>query len=76
MMGTLAAIRAGLGTGRLACALGDAQPDLIRVYGPIHTEFGLWILTHERLRHTARVQTVLRFFATCIQEWLTKKYPE
>lgn len=70
MMGTLAAVRAGYGVGRLARALGDSDSDLVRVCELSSPEPEVWALTHERLRRTARVQAVVRFLSPRLQEWL------
>ena len=60
--GLLTAIRSGFGVSVLPCVVGDADPDLIRCLPP-RGEHGrvLWLLTHERVRHTPRVRTVIDF---------------
>jgi DNA-binding transcriptional LysR family regulator len=51
------AAQAGLGLAALPCYLGDTSPDLVCVHPPIAAmETALWILTHEDLRHTARIR--------------------
>ena len=67
--GLLAAARAGLGLAVLPSLVADLDPDLVRClpHEPNH-EFELWLLTHERLRHTPRVRAVLDF----LYERLTK----
>jgi DNA-binding transcriptional LysR family regulator len=58
------ATQAGLGLAALPCYLGDTTPDLVRVHRPIaEMETGLWILTHEDLRHTARIRAFSDFVA-------------
>lgn len=55
---------AGLGLVALPCYLGDRLPGLVRVRGVVaamSTE--LWILTHDDLRHTARIRAVMDWFA-------------
>ena len=61
-MGMLSAIRSGLGIAVLPCVVADAEPDLIRCVPP-KGEHGrvLWLLTHERVRHTPRVRTAIDF---------------
>ena len=60
--GMLSAIRSGLGIAVLPCILADAQPDLVRCIPPkAHHARSLWLLTHERVRHTPRVRAVIDF---------------
>ncbi|WP_129794160.1 LysR family transcriptional regulator [Sphingosinicella sp. CPCC 101087] len=60
--GLLAAVRAGFGVAALPCFVADNDPDLIRCLPPRRKEErGIWLLTHERLRHTPRVRVVLDF---------------
>jgi DNA-binding transcriptional LysR family regulator len=60
--GMLSAIRSGLGLAVLPIILGDSDPDLVRCIPPkAHHERSLWLLTHERVRHTPRVRAVIDF---------------
>ena len=61
-MGMMSAIRSGLGIAVLPCVVADADPDLIRCVPPRdgHGRV-MWLVTHERLRHTPRVRTVIDF---------------
>lgn len=60
--GMLSAVRAGFGLAVLPCMVADFDPDLIRCLPPDpDNERGLWVLTHERLRHTPRIRAVLDF---------------
>ena len=60
--GLLAAARAGLGLAVLPSLVADLDPDLVRCLPPEPDHrFELWLLTHERLRHTPRVRAVLDF---------------
>jgi len=60
--GMLSAIRSGLGIAVLPTILADAQPDLVRCIPPkTHHKRSLWLLTHERVRHTPRVRAVIDF---------------
>jgi DNA-binding transcriptional LysR family regulator len=54
---------AGMGLAALPCFLGDAEEKLQRLDGiePILGS-GLWLLTHEDLRHTARIRAFMDFF--------------
>ncbi len=62
--GLLSAVRSGLGLAVLPCSVADLEPDLVRCLPPIReTKRGVWLVTHERLRHTPRVRTVIDFFA-------------
>jgi len=60
--GLLAAVRTGVGLAVLPTLVADFEPDLIQCLPPEPgNERGLWLLTHERLRHTPRVRAVLDF---------------
>jgi DNA-binding transcriptional LysR family regulator len=60
--GLLSAVRAGVGLAVLPSLIADLDPDLIMCLPPEPgNERGLWLLTHERLRHTPRVRIVLDF---------------
>jgi DNA-binding transcriptional LysR family regulator len=62
--GLLASVRAGFGITVLPSFFAEREPDLVRcVEGPSGDETGLWLLTHERLRHTPRVRAVMDFVA-------------
>ena len=60
--GLLSGIRSGFGIAVLPCVVADADPDLIRCFPPRRDhERVLWLFTHERVRHTPRVRTVIDF---------------
>ncbi|EPX77746.1 LysR family transcriptional regulator [Litoreibacter arenae] len=63
--------KAGLGLAVLPCAIADLKPDLIRA-AELPGVFGLdlWLLTHEDLRHTARIRAVLEFLTPALTESL------
>lgn len=62
LTGILAALREGMGRGLLPCFMGDRTPGLKRLTGPIsEAKSALWLLTHEDLRHTARVRAFMDF---------------
>ena len=62
--GLLAGVRSGMGLTILPAFLADHEPDLIRCIPPKADDTtGLWLLTHERLRHVPRVRIVLDFLA-------------
>jgi DNA-binding transcriptional LysR family regulator len=60
--GLLSGIRSGFGIAVLPCIIADAEADLIRCLPPRSDhERMLWLFTHERVRHTPRVRTVIDF---------------
>jgi DNA-binding transcriptional LysR family regulator len=60
--GLLSAVRAGVGLAVLPVLVAELDPDLIMCLPPEPgNERGLWLLTHERLRHTPRVRAVTDF---------------
>jgi DNA-binding transcriptional LysR family regulator len=60
--GLLASVRAGVGLTVLPTFIGRQEPDLIECLPPDEDDkIALWLLTHERLRHTPRVRAVLDF---------------
>jgi DNA-binding transcriptional LysR family regulator len=61
-MGLLSSVRAGVGLAALPSFVADRDPDLIRCLPPKpDDEISLWLVTHERLRHTPRVRAVMDF---------------
>jgi DNA-binding transcriptional LysR family regulator len=66
VLGLVYAVKSGVGLGALPTALGDAEPDLVRVLGPIPELARSWrLLTHPDLRHTPRISA---FFDFMIEE--------
>jgi DNA-binding transcriptional LysR family regulator len=60
--GLLSAVRSGLGLAALPCAIAEPDPELVRCLPPASAESRqIWLLTHERLRHTPRVRIVMDF---------------
>ena len=60
--GMLSAVRAGFGLAVLPCMVADFDPELVQCLpSDPDNERGLWVLTHERLRHTPRIRAVLDF---------------
>lgn len=60
--GLLSGVRSGFGLGVLPCIVADADPDLVRCVPPRsdhHRE--MWLLTHDRVRHTPRVRLTIDF---------------
>ena len=61
-MGMMSAIRSGLGIAVLPTIIADADPDLVQCLPPKDDhERSLWLVTHERVRHTPRVRVVIDF---------------
>jgi DNA-binding transcriptional LysR family regulator len=60
--GLLSGVRSGFGIAVLPCIVADGDPELIRCIPP-RDDHGrvLWLFTHERVRHTPRVRTVVDF---------------
>jgi DNA-binding transcriptional LysR family regulator len=60
--GLLSAVRSGVGIAVLPCIVADGDPDLVRCLPP-RRDHGrtLWLLTHERVRHTPSVRIVSDF---------------
>jgi DNA-binding transcriptional LysR family regulator len=60
--GLLSAVRSGFGIAVLPCIVADGDPDLIRCIAP-REDHGrvLWLLTHERVRHSPAVRAVIDF---------------
>lgn len=65
VLGLLHSARAGVGIAALPTALGDAEPDLVRLFGPVPELTRIWrILTTPALRRTPRVDAFFRFIAS------------
>ena len=61
--GLLMAVRSGFGIAVLPCVVADGDPELVRCIPPrADHQRRMWLLTHERVRHTPRVRTVIDFF--------------
>jgi DNA-binding transcriptional LysR family regulator len=65
---TMAALaEAGLGVAALPCYLGDRSIMLRRLTAPVEAmRSGLWVLTHEHLRRTARIRTFMEFVGAAL----------
>jgi DNA-binding transcriptional LysR family regulator len=62
VLGLVYSAKAGVGLAALPTALGDAEPDLVRVLGPIPELARIWrVLTTPGLRHTPRVAALFDF---------------
>ena len=68
IVGQMLAARAGIGVALLPCYLGDQEPDLARVFGPMpELVRDLWLVTHADLRRTARVRAFLERIGTALE---------
>lgn len=62
VLGLIYSVKAGLGVGALPLPLGDAEPDLVCVIGPVPELTRIWrILTTPELRRTPRVSAFFDF---------------
>jgi DNA-binding transcriptional LysR family regulator len=62
VLGLIYSAKAGVGLAPLPTALGDAEPDLVRVLGPIPELTRIWrVLTTPELRRTPRVAALFDF---------------
>jgi DNA-binding transcriptional LysR family regulator len=60
--GLLTAVRSGFGIAVLPCIVADGDPDLLQCVPPREDHHrSMWLLTHERVRHTPRVRIVVDF---------------
>ncbi len=68
VLGLIYALKAGLGIGPLPLPLGDAEPDLVRVLGPVAELSRIWrLLTTRELRRTPRVAAFFDFIVDEIE---------
>lgn len=66
VLGLVSAVKSGIGIGPLPTALGDAEPDLVRVLGPIPELARSWrVLAHPDIR---RIPRIAAFFDFVIEE--------
>lgn len=64
VLGLVHAVKAGIGVAPLPTAIADAEPDLVRLFGPVDELTRIWrLLTTPELRRTPRVNAVFEFFA-------------
>lgn len=69
VLGLMAAVKSGIGIGALPTAIADAEPNLLRVLGPIPELGRSWrLLTHPDLRHTPRIAAFFNFMANAGDE--------
>lgn len=76
-VGLLASVRAGFGVTVLPSFFAERDPDLVRCIDPVGgDETSLWLLTHERLRHTPRVRAVMDFVGDRLSRMAREEIPE
>jgi DNA-binding transcriptional LysR family regulator len=64
VLGLVYAVKSGIGLAPLPTALGDNEPDLVRVLGPIPELARIWrVLAHPDTRRTPRVSAFFEFIA-------------
>ena len=62
VLGLLYSVKAGMGVAALPAAIADAEPELVRVLGPIPELARIWrLLTRAELRNTPRVSAFFDF---------------
>ncbi len=65
MIAAIGAVRAGIGATRMACFLGDTDPELARLPGVALFDYmAIWLLTHPDLKDVPRVAAFMEFAAT------------
>ena len=69
-LATLAAIRAGVGIGACQAPLAAREPALVRVLPRLSLPLEVWLVTHEDLRHVARVRVVLDHLAEALAAYV------
>jgi DNA-binding transcriptional LysR family regulator len=66
VLGLLYSAKAGVGIAALPAPIGDGEPELVRLFGPVPELTRIWrLLTRAELRHTPRVSA---FFDFMIEE--------
>lgn len=68
VLGLLNSVKASIGIAPLPTALGDAEPDLVRVLGPVPELTRIWrVLAHPDVRRTPRVAAFFDFMVDEIE---------
>jgi DNA-binding transcriptional LysR family regulator len=63
-----AAARAGVGVAPLPCYLGDRDPALVRVHGPVTAmAAAMWVLIHPDLRRVVRIRAFVDFVLPALE---------
>ena len=67
MMGQLIAVQAGLGIAILPCFMGDADPNLEKLFSVTEEgDYHVWLLVHSDFRQTARVRAFVEFVSKAV----------
>jgi DNA-binding transcriptional LysR family regulator len=67
LLGILHGCEAGMGAALLPCFMGDTRKKMLRLGGIIpQAASAFWLLTHEDLRHTARVRAFMDFMGDAL----------
>jgi len=70
ILGHLLTVRSGYGIACLPVHIGDPEPDLLRVIGPLPELMGeFWLLTHPELREAAKVRAFFDFLTAEIRTY-------
>ena len=65
VLGLVSAAKAGVGVAALPVALGGSEPDLVRLFGPVHELTRAWrLLAHRDVRRQPRVKAFFDFVAS------------
>jgi DNA-binding transcriptional LysR family regulator len=65
------AVKSGLGVAPLSCVLADADPDLVRVTGPLEAaRSSTWLVTRRELKDTPRIRAFIDFLVPHVQAQL------
>lgn len=65
VLGLISAAKAGVGVAALPMALGDVEPELVRLFGPVEALTRAWrVLAHPDQRQTPRIEAFFRFIAS------------
>ena len=68
MLGLVYSVKAGVGVGPLPLPIGDAEPELVRVLGPVTELSRIWrLLTTRELRRAPRVSAFFDFIVSEIE---------
>ena len=68
VLGLIYSVKAGIGVGPLPMPLGDAETDLVRLFGPVTELSRIWrLLTTRELRRTPRVNAFFDFIVDEIE---------
>jgi len=62
VLGLLYSVKAGVGIAALPMPLGDGEPELVQLFGPVPELTRIWrLLTRPEIRHTPRISALFEF---------------